>query len=77
MELMFCFRFQVFLPDGHFFKSNSRPLDWTHFVLNYLGPNEGQGIRIFYNGAEVGTDTDKHHSSWRWQDCCGKTTHKQ
>ena len=28
-------------------------------MLNYLGPNNGQGIRIYYNGTEVGSDTSK------------------
>ena len=27
--------------------------------MNYLGPNNGQGIRIYYNGTEVGSDTSK------------------
>ena len=28
-------------------------------MLNYLGPNNGQGIRIYYNATEVGSDTSK------------------
>ena len=28
-------------------------------MLNYIGPNNGEGIRIFYDGAEVASDTDK------------------
>ena len=27
--------------------------------MNYLGPNNGQGIRIYYNGTEVASDTTK------------------
>ena len=28
-------------------------------MLNYIGPNEGEGIRIYYNGAEVASATTK------------------
>ena len=28
-------------------------------MLNYLGPNDGQGIRIYYNGTEVKSETTK------------------
>ena len=26
------------------------PNEWTHFVLNYIGPENGQGIQIYFNG---------------------------
>ena len=26
---------------------------WTHMVLNYIGPEHGQGIRIYYNGVKL------------------------
>ena len=28
-------------------------------VLNYLGPGDGEGIRIYYDGSEVASDTTK------------------
>ena len=28
-----------------------------------MGPNSGEGLRIYYNGAEVGSDTDKSPGS--------------
>ena len=28
---------------------------WTHYVLNYIGPEDGQGIRIYLNGIETGS----------------------
>ena len=28
-------------------------------MLNYIGPDDGQGIKIYYNGQEVDSDTDK------------------
>ena len=56
---MLCFRYDLFLLDGYFIASHSPPSGWTHIVLNYIGPNNGQGIRIFVDGAEVRSDTDK------------------
>ena len=32
---------------------------WTHVVVNYIGPRDGQGTRMFSNGAEVASDTTK------------------
>ena len=34
-----------------------KPSGWTHTVMNYAGPNEGDGVRIFFDGAEVARDT--------------------
>ena len=28
-------------------------------MLNYIGPNDGEGLRIYYNGMEVTSDTIK------------------
>ena len=30
---------------------------WTHFVLNYIGPNNGEGIELFKDGAEAKNST--------------------
>ena len=30
--------------------------DWTHVVLNYLGPEAGEGIRVYYDGVQTGSD---------------------
>ena len=51
------FRFLLYLPDRQFYKYSSRPTRWTHVVLNYIGPNNGQGIRIYYDGTEVASDS--------------------
>ena len=32
---------------------------WTHVVLNYIGPNDGQGIRIYEDGVLTGSDDTK------------------
>ena len=54
------FRFLVFLPDGQFDVSPMRSTGWTHVVLNYLGPNNGQGIRIYYDGEQTGSGYTKY-----------------
>ena len=36
-----------------------RPVGWTHIVMSYIGPSDGEGIRIFYNGTEVANVTTK------------------
>ena len=45
--------------DGYFFAYVGNPSGWTHFVLNYIGPNNGQGIRFYFDGAEVASDIIK------------------
>ena len=35
------------------------PSDWTHIVLNYIGPQDGERIRVYYNGVQTGNDTTK------------------
>ena len=37
--------------------------EWVHGVLNFLGPNDGEGIRIYENGKHVGNDTIISQSS--------------
>ena len=49
----------VVLQDGQFYTSDPTPARWFHIVLNYIGPNDGEGIRIYYNGVKVASDTTK------------------
>ena len=56
------FRFWLSLPDGYFSIVYSRPNGWTHIVLNFIGPNDEEGVRIYYNGEEVKRDTIKSSS---------------
>ena len=49
----------VVLEDGQFWTTHPTLAGWTHVVLNYIGPNNGEGIRVYYNGTEVYSDTDK------------------
>ena len=58
------FSFTVLLPGGWFFMTHDRPTRWTHILHNYIGPNDGQGIRIYYDGAEVRSDTTKSAYSY-------------
>ena len=30
--------------------------DWIHLALNYIGPNDGQGIRVYLDGVPRGSD---------------------
>ena len=57
------FRFYVFLQNGRFQTYPYKPNGWTHAVLNYIGPSNGEGIRIFYNGAQVASDTSNDGGS--------------
>ena len=42
---------------GHFTVSVGRSNEWVHGVLNFLGPNDEEGIRIYKNGKHVGNHT--------------------
>ena len=56
-------RFRLNLAEGHFHTDHTLPTGWTHIVLNYIGPNNEQGIRVFSDGAEVASDTVKDTSN--------------
>ena len=58
-----CFRYHVRLQDGTFTVYHPKPTGWTDFVLNYIGPNNGEGIKMFYNGAGAGGDSSKSIAS--------------
>ena len=38
--------------------------NWTHVVLNYLGPDDGQGSKIYLNGILVASDSMKDAFSY-------------
>ena len=61
--MILCCRFRISLPDGTFRVAQSRPTGWTHIVLNYIGPNGGQGISVFINGVQVVSETTKQGGS--------------
>ena len=44
---------QVFI--GFFFVVGPRPDGWFHVVVNFLGPNDGQGFTVYNDGVQIGT----------------------
>ena len=54
---MSCFSFTVNLPVWNYIEDTSVPTGWTHVVLNYLGPDNVKGIRIYYDGTAMASDT--------------------
>ena len=50
----------MYVRDGHFFVilNNVLPI-WTHIVLNYIGPDNGQGIIIYQDGEESVKEINK------------------
>ena len=49
------FRVGLELIDRTAFSTSFQAADgtWTHIVLNYIGPENGQGFRIYYNKAKL------------------------
>ena len=43
----------MYFLNKYFILASLRQTGWTHIVLNYIGPNDEQGIRGYYNGMEV------------------------
>ena len=52
-------RFQLNLLDGHFDVTISPSADWNHVVLNYIGPENRQGIQVYLDGLLTGSDSNK------------------
>ena len=52
-DLIIYFRFKLYVLDGRYEATyNPVTAGWFHIVLNYLGPNEDEGIRGYFNGVE-------------------------
>ena len=60
---MFYFRFKIDLQHGYFEADPTKPTDLTHILINYIGSNDGDGINIYYNGQEVGSDKSSGSNS--------------
>ena len=56
-------RFIVYVSNGHFLTDVPSTSGWTHIVLNYIGHEDGQGIRIYTDGVQVGTETARSSGS--------------
>ena len=52
-----CCRAEVAIQNGYFITHVNTRSGWTHVVLNYIGPNSGQGILMFMDGQEVASVT--------------------
>ena len=54
-----CFRVQVAIQNGYFETHANTVPGWFHIVLNYVGSNNGQEIRMFVDGQEMATTSTK------------------
>ena len=50
------FRYSVIFSDGYFIVDVDRPSGWFHIVLNFIGLDDGQEIRIYHDGVNVAND---------------------
>ena len=41
---------------------------WMHIALNYVGPDDGQGIRIYQDGVQIGSDDTKSSATLTFGD---------
>ena len=66
-QVSYSFRHDLFLYDGFFgYTHNEAPGEWTHIVVNYIGPGDTttRGIYVYYNGGLEGDDTSKGSASF-------------
>ena len=56
-KISIIFRGAVDTTNGWYGAGVTKPTDWIHFVLNFIGASDGEGVRIFINGVLVGSDT--------------------
>ena len=61
-DCLWCYRFDIHLPDGFFDPRHTLTIEWTHVVLNYIGPNDGKVFGVYYNGVQEGNHTVKSGS---------------
>ena len=47
------------MPDGLFVADLWPRSGWTHITLNFIGPDDGQGIRIYLDGTQASSDVTK------------------
>ena len=50
--------------NGLYFTSTYKPNGWFHLVVNFIGQDNGQGVRIYYDGELKATDTSKYGSAY-------------
>ena len=49
-------RFRVEATNGFYRREVLSRSGWTHVVINYIGPQNEQGIKIYFNGVRRRTD---------------------
>ena len=47
------------VTNGNFLTFVTKSSGWFHTVLNFIGPDNGQGIRIHHDRVNVGSDSTK------------------
>ena len=53
-------RFVLALENGDFYCDTPKPSGWFHLVLNFIGPNPGEGIAIYHDGVLIDSSDFKH-----------------
>ena len=57
------FRMLVDDKSGIFKVKTDQSTGWTHLVLNCIGPNRGEGIKVYINAPKIKSDTTRDESS--------------
>ena len=53
------------MVDGFFVTTVDKPSPgWTHVVLNYIGPDSGQGIQIYLDGVHTKSDLESAKTTY-------------
>ena len=47
------------VPEGRFSVQLGQSNEWIHIALNYIGPEEGEGIAMYQDGIQVATGENK------------------
>ena len=45
--------------DGNFLATANISDEWFHLVLNFIGPKEDQGTRVYHDGVQATMDSNK------------------
>ena len=65
-ERNYYYRYSLRLSSGTFYVTVTHTStflsNWFHLVYNYIGPYDGEGIQIYYDGKQVGSDSDKYNT---------------
>ena len=62
-------RYDASITGATFLTLGSKPSGWIHLVINFIGPAEGEGIRIYQDGVQVANDTTKSYGTCQHPAC--------